>query len=457
MGHGQKAQYTALSHCWGTLQLLTTTRATVEQRMRGIEWSSLPKTFQDAIHITHSLGIRYLWIDSLCIIQDDDQEWLTESAKMATIYSQSFVTIAATAATNSCEGCYMDRNPQLQARSVTVVKDSSERDPLSYQVFVRRAFDYMVEFNEWTSNAIPDCPLFKRAWCFQERLLATRVLHFLREELIWDCNSVRHCECGSLSNDDNGQKAEYTQLLQSKENLDSTCEQWYDIVANYTRRRLTYHRDVLPALSGIASQIQTPGLGRYLAGLWEHNLISGLLWSSVWVSECHRPPQHLYIAPSFSWASRFGEVRWKAYGNELRNQRLTVLEAKCNVHSQNAWGIVTDGFLRGRGPLVTAVLVPYEGRENADNDSHVGVDLGDQVTTGWIDTIEDAEQYLGKEVVCLALVDLISEDWTTDEEFCWTYFLILVRGQDGAYSRIGISKTLQSPFKDIDDIDIVIR
>ncbi len=137
VSHDQKAQYTALSHCWGALKPLTTTGSSLEQRKQGIEWSSLPKTFRDAIHVTHSLGIKYLWIDSLCIVQDDSVDWEVESAKMASIYSQSFITIAATAAVNGSEGCYMERNPRYQARKITVVKESSERSPFLYEVFLR--------------------------------------------------------------------------------------------------------------------------------------------------------------------------------------------------------------------------------------------------------------------------------------------------------------------------------
>lgn len=93
-----RAQYVTLSHCWGdTSTILTTTKDTIEQRRRNIPFSELPRTFQDAVQITRALGLRYLWIDSLCIIQDDKDDWQFESAKMAEIYLGSCLTIAATA------------------------------------------------------------------------------------------------------------------------------------------------------------------------------------------------------------------------------------------------------------------------------------------------------------------------------------------------------------------------
>ena len=81
------AHYTTLSHCWGKKHIVTTTKATLEQRKLEVPWLLLSRTFQDAITITRELGIRYIWIDSLCIIQDDKEDWERVSAKMAEIYS----------------------------------------------------------------------------------------------------------------------------------------------------------------------------------------------------------------------------------------------------------------------------------------------------------------------------------------------------------------------------------
>lgn len=67
--------------------------------------SDLPPLFQDAIIITRQLGLRYLWIDSLCIIQDSLRDWETEAAKMASIYQNSYVTISATDASNGSAKC----------------------------------------------------------------------------------------------------------------------------------------------------------------------------------------------------------------------------------------------------------------------------------------------------------------------------------------------------------------
>ncbi len=102
-------QYSTLSHCWGDKQVITTTTMTLESRKRLISWNELSKTFQDAMMITQRLGLQHIWIDSLCIVQDDKLDWETESKKMATIYENSLLTIAAAKAMNGTEGCFSER------------------------------------------------------------------------------------------------------------------------------------------------------------------------------------------------------------------------------------------------------------------------------------------------------------------------------------------------------------
>lgn len=103
-------RYTALSHCWGDQSaIFATTKATLNDLLLEIPWGKLPKTFQDAVSITRSLNISYLWIDSLCIVQDDTSDWKAESVKMAEVYSGAYMTIAATGASSGNLGCFFDR------------------------------------------------------------------------------------------------------------------------------------------------------------------------------------------------------------------------------------------------------------------------------------------------------------------------------------------------------------
>jgi Heterokaryon incompatibility protein (HET) len=104
----EKGQYVTLSHCWGQQKFLTTTKETLPLRTKGIEWDSMPRTFQDAATITRRLGFQYLWIDALCIIQDSEIDWETESAKMGSIYQDSVLTIAASDARDGRGGCFSE-------------------------------------------------------------------------------------------------------------------------------------------------------------------------------------------------------------------------------------------------------------------------------------------------------------------------------------------------------------
>ena len=88
-------KYIALSHCWGQTKVLVLMEHMLESMTRGIDWLRLPRTFQDAIVVTRRLGFRYLWIDSLCIIQDSHEDWIRESETMQNVYANCVLTVAA--------------------------------------------------------------------------------------------------------------------------------------------------------------------------------------------------------------------------------------------------------------------------------------------------------------------------------------------------------------------------
>ncbi|KAF0320296.1 het domain-containing protein [Colletotrichum asianum] len=109
--------YVALSHCWGPEQLHPpeTTWSNLRQRQECIDLTTLPSTFRDAVLVTRNLGVQYLWIDSLCIVQDDTADWQTESSKMAGYYSNAYLVISAAQAEDSTQGFLdaVDAHPYL--------------------------------------------------------------------------------------------------------------------------------------------------------------------------------------------------------------------------------------------------------------------------------------------------------------------------------------------------------
>lgn len=195
---GQLGSYVALSHCWGSTgkSHWKTTLKTLEDRKKTIDLEFLPKNYQDAIIITRKIGQRFLWIDSLCIIQDSAEDWERESANMGNIYKNSLVTICASGAENSYVGCLSLRNSGPFDPVVLELERGEKR--LGKVSIYRRAHTYR-EGREDTSlfyANVDQCPLANRAWTIQERMLSPRNIHYGKEQIFWECVRQRDAEGG---------------------------------------------------------------------------------------------------------------------------------------------------------------------------------------------------------------------------------------------------------------------
>ena len=355
MSASENGRYAALSHRWGS-SALTTTLANLQSRKKCIIWAELPKIFQDAIAITRQLGLRYLWIDSLCIIQDDIEDWQRQSAQMSSIYANSYVTIAATSSDSSDSTCLTSKN---RARAPVELNQPS--------IFARKPLTHGHMFNSNENNSA--YPLFGRAWCFQERLLSTRTLHYTRDEIVFECRTGYRCECGSIWRGvqpavSDCLKLAYAQILEESRKfgdddryigptLTSSCNKetllWFRILGEYTATQITFDRDTLPALSGVADKMPLDLMGKYLAGLWEQNLLYRLLWRSQDGLKCRR--HYIYVAPSFSWASRSGPITFPLFTSRYEPSA-EIAEVECQPAGFNATGEVSSGFVRLRGSVV---------------------------------------------------------------------------------------------------------
>lgn len=356
-------RYIALSHCWGggEQQLTTTTTtATLDERKAGIEFASLPKTFQDAVRIVRRLGIRYLWIDSFCIIQDSSEDWQAESSRMATVYRNSWVTLSATRSTSSTSGC-LNTN---QSITLQHPPEEDDDDPLAvlfpdatklrqnlrlYLCFSITHPDFGLYLHvsitdpeyaktaRFTGNK--NLPLLNRAWAFQERLLAPRVLHFGPQELFWECTQGLDCECGDVKwargKDMGGYMNRNTALELppkishyaalhvggAKSSFDDTkrktklLARWADMVQEYTQRNLSFASDRLPAMAGLAGEMGERLSMTYCAGIWKESLPLGLLWEVAHMALIGRPINEPKIAPSWSWAEPNVEVSYGEFSS----------------------------------------------------------------------------------------------------------------------------------------------
>ncbi|KAH7079529.1 heterokaryon incompatibility protein-domain-containing protein [Paraphoma chrysanthemicola] len=186
----QRSPYVALSHCWGMQQKCITTKTSIKQRKANIPWKTIPKTFQEVMQLALKLGFRYIWIDSLCIVQDDSEDWEVQSSLMSEIYQNAVLTLSATSAAGDNEGCCSNNilRPPLE---ITLPEDIG-----ACQIAVRNPLQH---WDAHTANELQDYfPLLTRGWAFQERLLSPRVLHICKSELVWECREASLCECGSL-------------------------------------------------------------------------------------------------------------------------------------------------------------------------------------------------------------------------------------------------------------------
>jgi hypothetical protein len=411
--------YLTLSHCWGKTQIITTTTITKEERIKEIPWSSLSKTFQDAITVTRHLGFRYIWIDSLCIIQDDKHDWDMEAANMALVYKGSQLTIAATSSKDGTGGCFGKRmegvieriwNSTKVSRFVDLLPMRAENfkpidievhdfegkaqrfcarlglnhDPWDYYGsnesadFSRSLLDMLgipgVASAQWQPDYNKELlqksgvPLLQRAWVFQEQTLSPRMVHFGPYEMVWECRNGLQCECSELNRspsvgpqrtNPSARKA-YAVFSGDKSfddkfpHLLSPMVAWQHIVSIYTQHDLTYERDRLPALSGIAGQKMIED--RYLAGIWASELPHALFWTSNLFSKDARRSDE-YRAPSWAWPSMLGPIYfWPQRGISQAKTVAKYLDGSCTLAGVDPRGCVTDGFGKLRAPVARATV-----------------------------------------------------------------------------------------------------
>jgi hypothetical protein len=280
----------ALSYCWGGQQPVVTIHHTAQDHTDGIVFSRLPQTIQDAAVAAVKLGIRYLWVDCLCIIQDDLEDVTREIALMAQTFENAFVTISAASAASVHEGFLYRRN-RSQDTLLELPFETSEPTPARI----------LVERIDQAQDPATD-PINLRAWTLQEHILATRMLVYSTERLWWTC---QESEASHAREQDDNKDIQFVPSQRKSDPERYTLRYWRSIVRDYSRRFLTYSNDKLPAIAGIAARYNQVFEGKYLAGLWESSLLSELMWCSD-RSDITRPL--VQRAPSWSWASVDGEV-----------------------------------------------------------------------------------------------------------------------------------------------------
>ncbi|KAM5346979.1 hypothetical protein ACJ41O_009984 [Fusarium nematophilum] len=406
-GHEPLFKYAALSYCWGppedAKKQSTTTSESLHERLQHIQEEDLSPVILDTVKLCRALKIRYLWVDALCIIQGDGRDWETESGRMGSIYRNSFVTICALGSSSCLKG-YLSRrlpsvdmsyrtSPSASPASGTYTMVLRGEAPLA----VRRE---MVESGTRCDNIFQDLDItvaswLTRGWTFQEHHLSTRRIFIGRASTHFSDNGYD----GTMTYSEDGTHTVGPGLgISFMLTRDSWRDQifpgiahfWHKAIYEYRLRNLTRETDSLPALSGLAQSIADMTGARYLAGLWDDEIQTGLTWRGMIDTadkdnDPRRPSfSHLlddlranYLAPSWSPLAFRGNrndfLPWASCWNSNDcDIKFEVLDASVDVvnEDRNPYGIVRSGFLKLRGSFVSLSGVDFV-REKSNGNSLV--------------------------------------------------------------------------------------
>ncbi|KAJ4397005.1 hypothetical protein N0V93_001229 [Gnomoniopsis smithogilvyi] len=421
---GRTAVYACLSYSWGTGTQHCTTTRNIKGHLQRILIADLPQTVADAIKLCRALQIPYIWIDALCIIQDDKDDWSTEAAAMARIYGSSVLTISVPNTSDCTE--------QFLARSLDSYPNA-EVDWIHGPSGTAGTATLVYDWPRDHSSLLSKSPWMERGWTFQEWVLSPRVLHCGSTMTVYEClhgtcyesyadeieqpfarldlgngdgsmdatrsNSLRSPDHANTWPQDSSTARDKTNIM-DMDNISRLFERvrriqnghteiqantlgpsWADVVTQFCGRVLTKDTDKLPALAGLAVRFQTyknatsPKERRYdyLAGLWWYGspmldrpsevaeLPTGLLWRRPGDEFLSRPAA--YRAPSWSWAALDGPVEF--LGGFLPSaSKLQIHDALCIYDYPDSLSSVRTGWIDATGLLRRAWLVKV--RDNID-------------------------------------------------------------------------------------------
>jgi len=329
--NGKIEPWIALSYCWGGDSEFVFNDRTMHDLQSGIPLDDFPGTLRDAVIITRSLGVKYIWIDALCIRQDSAEDWAIEAAKMRDVYSGAILTVVAANSPSTRSGIFSQRisgeRATLEWRDMTHSR--------THKVQLRPG-------SELWDHALSSSLLMTRGWTLQEGLLSPRTVSYGAQQMIWECPCYQADEGGRITQatEDYRSKGfiqnliriQNSKVIQPQSFLEKLTlrsskpekwwksyaiadpyDKWNDIAEQFMCRSLTKDFDALPALSGLARVFQGFLKDEYCAGLWKRDILSTLMWSrspkypadSSTRFDLARPSE--YLAPSWSWSSILGK------------------------------------------------------------------------------------------------------------------------------------------------------
>ena len=353
-------RYTTLSHCWGQYMPVKLQKSTMQGFLDGIDVYRFPPTFQQAIMLTKSLGIEYIWIDSLCIIQDDENDWANECTRMTSVYMNTFINIGANAARDSRGGLFQQRS----WKSVDPLFV-----PLTYTPMGWHRKPVVLWPNPGIGALLDNAPLEDRGWVVQERPLASRTVHFLKHKVVWECDECQASETDATGKLEDSYISGRSYLVVpvapgngAADRITLFLDTWADIVDLYSTRKLSVATDKLVALSGVAKYMvehrQDNRALRYYAGHWSQDFELQLVWSASPFSTGSR--SQTYVAPSWSRASYNGEISFPRPYGKTSLAKLISIETFPQSDPFGAVSADSQGYVRFRGPLCRAIVTHLE-------------------------------------------------------------------------------------------------
>lgn len=368
-------RYAALSYCWGPsfatdgVQQVCTKVGNIESMRRHVPKQAIPQVILDAIEVCKALSIRYLWVDSLCIIQDELSDWERESASMTLIYKNAFVTICTPSSRSSNEGFLVRhrRHVAIPFHSRTLPSINGHYNLVASGTFLNNGLP------GWPELDINSTYWNSRGWTFQEYEMSNRLLLFGK--------SMVHFQCRHLVSENGYRQTRKTvnvrRMIETLEDAHSTSKSsylhWETILDLYGMKDFTIVEDRLPGISGMAKYIADKNDDEYFAGIWKTGLPSKLVWHVY----CTNVPKYYvelpdllnmlrnptpYIAPSWSPLGRDGGVYQGIRGGTRLYQgsaASTVVDASVTCVGENPFGRVQSGWIRIRGRFTTVLSDIY--------------------------------------------------------------------------------------------------
>ncbi|KAJ4386831.1 hypothetical protein N0V93_009729 [Gnomoniopsis smithogilvyi] len=496
-------RYAALSHCWGPdPHFLTLSRNNIDVFRQNIRTTNLPKSFQDAIFICSRLGIHYLWIDSLCIIQDseDQADWLLHTREMELVYANCYLNLSFLMAACPRDGAFLERNADLLQECCVfsdwpqITTASSDTDDghegqddhkgvyspvVETQLSKARRLTILAR-HDYTSSVWQGTALSERGWVLQERLLSPRTLHFGPDRIFWECGEI-HSRNEAVPSGISGMQSDGNQFDKHTHQLFNLLHpaevsqgiylrlfnRWVGIVRDYTMRKLTFpNKDKLVAFAAIARGFSVIFGDDYFAGHFFLNMPFDLVWRARLPVESGSDERR---RPTWSWTSIDTEINRDTLGEKDFDSHLILANVEDVVvdlvDPSNKYGQVRSGHIKMRCFLIQCSLIETEQRWQPElwTIGVIGNGILDDPSREQMLHVSQAKLSVSLDEVLAVppdivyLAPLVSDSTDQLEKGKLIQGIILKRQSEGLFTRLGYWEAGSGYYDDEEDVGALLQ